>query len=153
VRRAGRQAGRVRAGPAAALPRSPTPTQSARRNRGEVLRWAVPRPGHPCRRFCCRVAPADSGRLAMTAATVPSGALPGALQAQVLHGVLPYLQSIHGKTFVVVCEGAVLKELPLRVGLGRDVALLHLVGLRLVLLNAGAQESLSALSHLHEDLV
>jgi acetylglutamate kinase len=89
----------------------------------------------------------------MTASTAPSDALPGALQAQVLHGVLPYLQSIHGKTFVVVCEGAVLQELPLRVGLARDVALLYLVGLRLVLLSGGARESLSALSHLHGDLV
>ncbi|HZX26468.1 MAG TPA: hypothetical protein VFF16_05335 [Telluria sp.] len=79
--------------------------------------------------------------------------LPGALQAQVLHGVLPYLQSIHGKTFVVVCEGAVLEDPALRSGLGRDVALLHLVGLRLVLLNSGSFASMSALSHEHEDLV
>ena len=79
--------------------------------------------------------------------------LPGALQAQVLHGVLPYLQRIHGKTFVVVCEGEVLNDPALRSGLGRDVALLHLVGLRLVLVSAAAVDGLSALFHQHEDLV
>jgi acetylglutamate kinase len=79
--------------------------------------------------------------------------LPGALQAQVLHGVLPYLQRIHGKTFVVVCEGEVLTDPALRSGLGRDVALLHLVGLRLVLVSAAAVDGLSALFHQHEDLV
>ena len=89
----------------------------------------------------------------MKAPAEPAATLPGALQAQVLHGVLPYLQSIHGKTFIVVCEGAVLDDAPLRASLGRDVALLNLVGLRLVLMNGGAQANLSALSHGHEDLV
>jgi len=59
--------------------------------------------------------------------------------AQVLHGVLPYLRSVQGKTFVVVCEGGVLADASLRAGLARDTALLHLVGLDLVLVSGGAE--------------
>jgi acetylglutamate kinase len=84
---------------------------------------------------------------------LPEPLPPAAVQAQVLHGVLPYLQSIHGKTFVVLCEGAVLNDPVLRAGLGRDVALLHLVGLRLVLVDCAPVDSLGILTVLHENLV
>jgi acetylglutamate kinase len=83
--------------------------------------------------------------------TVPD--TPGALQAQVLHGALPYLQRVCGKTFVVVCEGAVLADGALRSSLGADVALLHLVGVRIVLVHGGAGLALSALTHAHENLL
>lgn len=90
----------------------------------------------------------------MKHAALPAHSGPSAaLQAQVLHGVLPYLQSIHGKTFVVVCEGGVLTEPALRLGLGRDVALLQLVGLQLVLFSGGTAASVSAIAHQQESLV
>jgi hypothetical protein len=83
--------------------------------------------------------------------TVPDTS--GALQAQVLHGALPYLQRVCGKTFVVVCEGAVLADGALRSSLGAHVALLHLVGVRIVLVHGGAGVVLSALTHAHENLL
>jgi acetylglutamate kinase len=83
--------------------------------------------------------------------------VPAALQARVLHEALPYVQSVQGKTFVVECDGQWLGDPALRAGLGRDVALLHLVGLRLVLVHGGLQggsadRSLELL-RTHRDLV
>ncbi len=75
------------------------------------------------------------------------------LQVQVLHGVLPYLQSVRGKTFVVLCEGAVVTDAVLRLGLGRDIALLQLIGVRLVLVHGRPAVGASALEHLHQELV
>jgi len=76
-----------------------------------------------------------------------------AAPAQVLQGVLPYLQSVQGKTFAVVCEGAVLGDASLRAGLARDAALLHLVGLKLVLVGGGAGDGPRAVAHACEELV
>lgn len=75
------------------------------------------------------------------------------LQVQVLHGVLPYLQSVRGKTFVVLCEGAVITDGVLRLGLGRDIALLQLIGVRLVILHGRPAAGASALEHQHQDLL
>jgi acetylglutamate kinase len=88
-----------------------------------------------------------------SAAGVALPTVPGALQAQVLAGALPYLQRVNGTTFIVVCEGAVLSEATLRSGLGSDIALLQLVGARVVLLHAGTGLTLSALTHAHENLL
>ena len=78
--------------------------------------------------------------------------VPPALQARVLHEALPYVQSVQGKIFVVRCEGHWLSDPVHCAGFARDAALLHLVGLRLVLVY-GAQRSPAELYRTRSDLV
>lgn len=79
--------------------------------------------------------------------------VPPALQARVLHEALPYLQSVQGKVFVVHCEDHWLSDPKVCAGFGRDVAMLHLVGLRLVLVHGDRQASPLELLRLRSGLV
>ena len=83
----------------------------------------------------------------------PCGTPSAATQAMVLHGVLPYLRSVQGRTFVVVGAGRVLGEESLRAGLARDTALLSLVGLKLVLVGSASAGAALALARLTDTLV
>jgi len=79
--------------------------------------------------------------------------IPPALQAQVLHEALPYVQSVQRKVFVVQCDGHWLSDAALRTDFGRDVAPLHLVGLRLVLAHGDRLDTPIQLVQLQRDLV
>ena len=76
-----------------------------------------------------------------------------ALQARVLHEALPYVQSVQGKVFVAQCDGHWLSDAALRTDFGREVALLHLIGLRLVLAHGDRQDTPIQLVRLQRDLV
>lgn len=79
--------------------------------------------------------------------------IPPALQARVLHEALPYVQGVQAKVFVVQCDGHWLSDATLRTGFGRDVALLHLVGLRLVLVHGDRHDTPIELIYLHRELL
>jgi acetylglutamate kinase len=81
-----------------------------------------------------------------------AGVVP-ALRARVLHDTLPYVQSVQGKVFVILCEGRWLRDPQLRAGFGRDVSLLHLVGLRLVVVIGGSSAEPAELLRMRRDLV
>lgn len=62
-----------------------------------------------------------------------------ALRARGRNDVLPCVHKLDGTTFVVRCSGQLLSDPELRAGLGHDVALLHFLGLRLVLVHGGTE--------------
>lgn len=61
----------------------------------------------------------------------------GKEQAQVLAEALPYIHAFHGKTFVIDYERSSVGHPVAWNSLGRDLALLSLVGLRLVVIHRG----------------
>ncbi|HEY1326666.1 MAG TPA: acetylglutamate kinase [Casimicrobiaceae bacterium] len=58
-------------------------------------------------------------------------------KAAVLAEALPYLRAFHGKTIVVRFGGQAMADPALRAGFARDVALLRLVGMKIVVVHGG----------------
>jgi acetylglutamate kinase len=69
-------------------------------------------------------------------------------QASVLAQALPYIQAFRGQTFVVKYGGSAMKDPSLMQGVIRNVLLLHLVGIRPILVHGGGPEIDSWLSKL-----
>ena len=61
-------------------------------------------------------------------------------RAQVLSEALPYLRRYHGRTMVIKYGGAAMVDEPLKRAVMQDVVLLHLVGIRPVLVHGGGPE-------------
>ncbi|RYG49234.1 acetylglutamate kinase [bacterium] len=60
--------------------------------------------------------------------------------AEVLNQALPYIQAFRGRTFVVKLGGSAMKDPAVVVGMVRNALLLHLVGIRLVIVHGGGPE-------------
>ena len=58
-------------------------------------------------------------------------------KANILAEALPYLRAFHGKTIVVRFGGEAMADPALRAGFARDVALLRLVGMKVVVVHGG----------------
>ena len=58
-------------------------------------------------------------------------------KANILAEALPYLRAFHGKTIVVRFGGQAMAEQALKAGFARDVALLRLVGMKIVVVHGG----------------
>jgi acetylglutamate kinase len=58
-------------------------------------------------------------------------------KANILAEALPYLRAFHGKTLVVRFGGEAMANAELRAGFARDVALLRLVGMKIVVVHGG----------------
>jgi acetylglutamate kinase len=68
--------------------------------------------------------------------------------ADVLNQALPYIQQFRGQTFVVKYGGSAMRDASLMKGVIRNVILLHLVGIRIVLVHGGGPEIDSWLARL-----
>lgn len=62
------------------------------------------------------------------------------IDAEVLNQALPYIQRFRGQTFVVKYGGSAMTDPQVRHGVLRNVLLLHLVGIRVVLVHGGGPE-------------
>ncbi len=60
--------------------------------------------------------------------------------AEVLNQALPYIQAFRGQTFVVKYGGSAMRDPSLMAGVIRNVLLLHLVGIRSILVHGGGPE-------------
>ncbi|RYG36491.1 acetylglutamate kinase [bacterium] len=60
--------------------------------------------------------------------------------AEVLNQALPYIQAFRGRTFVVKLGGSAMKDPAVVGGMVRNALLLHLVGIRLVIVHGGGPE-------------
>jgi acetylglutamate kinase len=58
-------------------------------------------------------------------------------KAGILAEALPYLRAFHGKTIVVRFGGQAMQDAALKAGFARDVALLRLVGMKIVVVHGG----------------
>jgi acetylglutamate kinase len=58
-------------------------------------------------------------------------------KANILAEALPYLRAFHGKTIIVRFGGRAMADRTLRAGFARDVALLRLVGMKVVVVHGG----------------
>jgi acetylglutamate kinase len=63
-----------------------------------------------------------------------------AQKAQILAEALPYIQSFHGKTFVIKYGGNAMTEPALKAAFGRDIALLRLVGMNPIVVHGGGPQ-------------
>ena len=61
-------------------------------------------------------------------------------RARIISEALPYIQRLHGRTIVVKYGGAAQTDAALKTAVMRDVALLHLVGVRVVVVHGGGNE-------------
>ena len=61
-------------------------------------------------------------------------------RARIISEALPYIQRLHGQTIVVKYGGAAQTDETLKAAVMRDVALLHLVGVRVVVVHGGGNE-------------
>lgn len=61
-------------------------------------------------------------------------------KTRVLSEALPYIQSFHGKTFVIKYGGNAMTEPALKASFARDVALLRLVGIRPIIVHGGGPQ-------------
>jgi acetylglutamate kinase len=61
-------------------------------------------------------------------------------RSQVISEALPYIQRLHGRTIVVKYGGAAQTDEALKAAVMRDVALLHYVGVRVVVVHGGGNE-------------
>lgn len=61
-------------------------------------------------------------------------------KARVLSEALPYIQSFHGKTFVIKYGGNAMTDPSLKASFARDVALLQLVGIRPIIVHGGGPQ-------------
>ncbi|GAA5182464.1 acetylglutamate kinase [Niveibacterium umoris] len=68
---------------------------------------------------------------------MPTAALSPRQRAAILGEALPYIRSLHGKTLVIKIGGQAVADPSLKAGFARDVALLQLVGIRLVVVHGG----------------
>lgn len=66
--------------------------------------------------------------------------MPDPSVAEVLNQALPYIQAFSGRTFVVKLGGSAMKEPGVVEGMVRNALLLHLVGIRLVIVHGGGPE-------------
>ncbi|MDR3689301.1 MAG: acetylglutamate kinase [Fimbriimonas sp.] len=62
------------------------------------------------------------------------------IHADVLNQALPYIQAFRGQTFVVKYGGSAMRDPSLMQGVIRNVLLLHLVGIRSILVHGGGPE-------------
>lgn len=72
-------------------------------------------------------------------------------RAQVLSEALPYLRRYHGRTMVIKYGGAAMVDEPLKRAVVQDVVLLHLVGIRPVLVHGGGPEISEAMKKLGKE--
>ena len=70
--------------------------------------------------------------------SIPPISLPQ--KAQILAEALPYIQSFHGKTFVIKYGGNAMTEPALKAAFGRDIALLRLVGMNPIVVHGGGPQ-------------
>ncbi len=61
-------------------------------------------------------------------------------KAEILAESLPFIQSFHGKTFVIYCAGDLLSQAELLAEFGSDIALLQQVGIRPVVVHGGQRQ-------------
>ena len=61
-------------------------------------------------------------------------------RANVLTEALPYIQRYHGKTIVIKCDSSVMNDKALKDAVVSDLVLLHLVGVRVVVVHGGKTE-------------
>ena len=61
-------------------------------------------------------------------------------RAQVLAEALPYIQRYNGKTIVIKCDSSVMNDKALKDAVVSDLVLLHLVGVRVVVVHGGKTE-------------
>ena len=69
-----------------------------------------------------------------------SGTVCATDKASILAEALPYIQALHGKTFVIKYGGNAMTEPALKSGFGRDIALLQLVGINPVVVHGGGPQ-------------
>jgi len=60
-----------------------------------------------------------------------------AMKAGTLAEALPYLRAFHGKTLVIRFGGHAMADPALKAGFARDIALLRLVGMKLIVVHGG----------------
>ncbi len=68
---------------------------------------------------------------------MPQPRLTSSAKAQILAEGLPYIRSLHGKTFVIRYGGVAMTDPALKTGFGRDITLLQLVGVNPIVVHGG----------------
>lgn len=72
--------------------------------------------------------------------TLPDNQFGALTRAQIISEALPYIRSLHGQTVVIKYGGAAMTDENLKAAVMGDIALLHYVGVRVVVVHGGGPE-------------